>query len=88
MANYVLLGLEGESRMLIVDCEAMTVGEVDPATAGAMIPGETDSLQRVNEARAEGQTIVKGVNMAIATAQQPPTASFPFASSFPFTEPA
>ena len=85
MANYVLLGIEGESRVLVVDCDAMTVGEVDPASSGE---APADVLQQINEARTEGRAIIRGVNMAIATAQQPPTASFPFASSYPYTEPA
>lgn len=87
MANYVILGLEGENRMLVVDCEAMTVGEVD-LTSGDALPGDMDELQHVVKARAEGRTIVKGVNMAIATTHQSAAASFPSASSFPYTEPA
>jgi hypothetical protein len=85
MANYVLLGLTGEKRMLLVDCERMTVGEVDPADVGGTPLGETDNLHAVGSA-ALGEPMVKGIDVAIAMKQQSQAASFPFVSSFPFGE--
>ena len=82
MAKYVLLGLENEDRMLVVDCEAMTVGEIDREDIGA------DELQAASGARAAGLPLFKGVDVAIATAQRSETASFPYVQSFPYTESA
>lgn len=85
MAKYVLIGLEGEGRMLVVDCERMTVGEIDPDAGGAP-PGEADKLRAISSARSAGLALVKGVNVAIATSQQSPSASFPYIASFPYGE--
>ena len=85
MAKYVMLGLEGESRILVVDCDKLTVSEVDPTSS--FVPGEVDDLQLVNRAR-KGEQVIKGVNLAIATGQRLPTADFASASSYPYTEPA
>lgn len=88
MAKYVLIGLESESRMLVVDCEAMTVGEIDPADLGGAPADQADNLQNISNARAAGLSMIRGVNVAIATTQQSQTASFPFIASFPFGESA
>ena len=85
MANYVLLSISGEKRMLLVDCERMTVGEVDPADVGGTPAGETDNLYAIGSAAA-GEPVIKGINVAIAMKQQSQAASFPFVSSFPFGE--
>ena len=85
MAKCVLLGLEGENRMLVVDCDKMTVSEIDPNSS--VVPGEVDDLQLVNRAR-KGEQVIKGVNLAVATGQRLPTADFASASSYPYTEPA
>lgn len=86
MAKYVLIGLEGESRMLVVDCEGMTVGEIDPTNLGGAPLGEADKLQGISSARQAGLTLVRGVDVAIATSQQSAAASFPYIASFPYGE--
>lgn len=68
MANLVVLGLEGDRRMVLVDIDAMTVDAIDPAA----IDGDIES------ARNEGRTMIKGVNVAVARAQHSPSASYPF----------
>jgi hypothetical protein len=87
MAKYVLIGIEDEMRMLVVDCEAMTVGEINPS-AGGVPAGEADKLQAINGARAAGLTLFKGVNVAIVTTQRSEAASFPYVASFPYSESA
>ena len=86
MAKYVLIGIEDETRMLVVDCEAMTVGEINPADMGGAPPTEVDKLQSIANARAAGLTLFKGVNVAISTTQRSATASFPYVASFPYSE--
>ena len=87
MAKYVLIGIEDEARMLVVDCEAMTVGEIDPSAGGAPA-GEADKLQAINGVRTAGLTLFKGVNVAIVTTQRSEAASFPYVASFPYSESA
>ena len=86
MAKYVLIELEGESRMLIVDCETMSVSEADPGDLRGTTVDQGDNLQRVSNARASGSTFIAGVNVAIATDERPEAASFPFTVSLPFNE--
>jgi hypothetical protein len=84
MAKFVLLGLAEEDRMLVVDCEGLTVTAVDPSQTSA--PDQKDNLAAVTNARRRGLTLIRGVNVAIATTERSETASFPYIASFPYGE--
>jgi hypothetical protein len=75
MAKYVVIGLKGEERLLVLDCEALTVSEVDPAGVAA---GDADDLKRISDARRSGLSLVEGVNIAVARSERSEMASFPY----------
>ena len=60
MSRYVLLGQAGSSELLMVDTQAKTVHAVDPDAVDT-------SLAR---AQADGETTIRGINVAIAVESQ------------------
>ena len=62
MAKYVLLRVTNDERMLLVDCENMTVDEVDSAELDGEVP----------------ETAFRGVDMAIVASQRSQASSFPY----------
>ena len=67
MARYLIIGVEGEEQLWLVDCQSETVERVDAGTLGGSDVGHGDIAANLSEARGEGFTIVRGIDLAIAS---------------------
>lgn len=67
MAKFVIIGVEGEDAVWLADLTRGTVTQVDPAAVDAAGAAEAGFLSVAINARTNGYTLVKGVNLAVAT---------------------
>jgi hypothetical protein len=70
MAKFVIIGVEGEDAVWLADLSAGTVFQVDPAAVDAAGAAEAGFLSVALNARLNGYTLVKGVNLAVATSSR------------------
>lgn len=68
MAKIVVLGVEGETGLWLVD---FTAGTVTPAAANALAGSSSGLAATVDQIRASGYSVVKGVDLAVLADDQP-----------------
>jgi hypothetical protein len=67
MAKYFVIGESGESELWLIDIDSRTVTPVTEAALKSSTAADADTLQTINSARKHGFTVVKGINIAIAS---------------------
>ena len=67
MARYLIIGVEGEEQLWLVDCQSETVERVDAQSLGGGDATEGDLASNISEARQEGFTVTRGIDLAIAS---------------------
>lgn len=67
MAKFVILGIEGDPSVWLADLEAGTVNKLDAAAIDAAGAAEAGFVSVAIKARGYGYTLVKGVDLAVAT---------------------
>lgn len=66
MAKYLIVGVAGEDNLWLVDCEAMTVEKIEADSLGAGGAADGDLIANTSEARGQGFTVVKGIDLAVS----------------------
>lgn len=67
MAKFVIFGVQGEDAVWLANLEAGTVTQVDAAAVDAAGAAEAGFLTAAIKARQFGYTLVKDVDLAVAT---------------------
>lgn len=75
MTQHVVLGIEGDPRLLVVDTVNLAVQSIDPSDLGE---GGLDNLRTLAADRKAGEYRVRGIDVAVAVSQQPQAVSAPF----------
>ena len=76
MTKSVLIGIEGDPRLLDVDTVNMAVQAIDPSELGEF--GGLENLRTLAAGREAGEHRVRGIDIAVAVSQQPQAVSAPF----------
>ncbi|MDF2998638.1 MAG: hypothetical protein K0R27_4275 [Xanthobacteraceae bacterium] len=67
MAKFVIFGVKGDARVWLADLDGGTVVPVDPAEVEKADAAEAGFLDAAIKARQFGYTLVKDVDLAVAT---------------------
>jgi hypothetical protein len=67
MPRYLIIGVEGEAERWLIDCQRETVERIDVEDLGGSNAADVDIASNMCEARREGFSIVRGIDVAIAS---------------------
>lgn len=76
MTQHVVLGIEGDPRLLVIDTVNMAVQAIQPDELSQF--GGLDNLRTLAAGREAGEHRVRGIDIAVAVSQQPQAVSAPF----------
>ena len=76
MTQHVVLGIEGDPRLLVVDTVNLAVQANRSETISD--EGGLDNLRTLAADRKAGEYRVRGIDVAVAVSQQPQAVSAPF----------
>lgn len=67
MSRFLIIGVKGSADLTLVDTQAGTVQTLDAAGIEAAGAASADAITLLNAMRANGATIVKNIDLAIAS---------------------
>ncbi len=67
MAKFLVIGVQGEAGLWLVDCGAGTVEQIEAGSLGGTGAADGDLISNTSEARSRGFTVVRGIDLAVAT---------------------